>query len=111
MSSIKNSMNSSITEKSSIDGIDARSMAEHSIEYFNGNPILSDTHCKMQSSSCSSPDPEHENNTNGNERLADCSDDDNLETLGRKVTEIINANRLISPMDNGNCDEVIKSHR
>ncbi|KAL2751538.1 mitogen-activated protein kinase kinase kinase 13 isoform X1 [Vespula maculifrons] len=110
VSSIKNSMNSSITEKSSIDGIDARSMAEHSIEYFNGNPILSDTHCKMQSSSCSSPDPEHENNTNGNERLADCSDDDNLETLGRKVTEIINANRLISPMDNGNCDEVIKSH-
>ncbi|XP_014612785.1 PREDICTED: serine/threonine-protein kinase 3 isoform X4 [Polistes canadensis] len=109
VNSIKNSIDCS--EKFSIDGTDKKSpMVENSMEYFNGNPILCETHCKMQSSSCSSPDHEQENNTNGNERLADCSDDDNLETLGRKVTEIINANRLISPIDNGNCDEVIKSH-
>ncbi|XP_043504154.1 mitogen-activated protein kinase kinase kinase 13 isoform X1 [Polistes fuscatus] len=110
VNSIKNSIDSS--DKFSIDGTDKKSpmVEKNSMEYFNGNPILCETHCKMQSSSCSSPDHEQENNTNGNERLADCSDDDNLETLGRKVTEIINANRLISPIDNGNCDEVIKSH-
>ncbi|XP_034946689.1 mitogen-activated protein kinase kinase kinase 13 [Chelonus insularis] len=43
---------------------------------------------------------------NGNEQLRDCSDDDHLETLGRKVSEIINANRLISPVDNDNCNDL-----
>jgi len=70
---------------------------------------LPETHYPMQTSSCSSPEHLNENNANGNERLKDCSDDDNLETLGRKVSEIINANRLI--IDNGNGDDVIISHR
>ncbi|XP_011299586.1 mitogen-activated protein kinase kinase kinase 13 isoform X2 [Fopius arisanus] len=46
-----------------------------------------------------------ENRSNGNERIKD-SDDEHLETLERKVSEIINANRLLSPVDNGNCDDV-----
>ncbi|KYN14668.1 Mitogen-activated protein kinase kinase kinase 12 [Trachymyrmex cornetzi] len=54
--------------------------------------------CGVSSSPRSSPHRERK----------DCSDDDNLETLGRKVSEIINANRLI--IDNGNGDDVIISH-
>ena len=51
----------------------------------------------------SSPEPVNENKLNGNsEPFRDCSDDDHLETLDRKVTEIINANRFMSPIDNGN---------
>jgi len=84
------------------------SFSKQIIECLNGNPILPETHYPMQTSSCSSPEPMNEHNTNGNERLKDCSDDDNLETLGRKVSEIINANRLIvSSMDNGNGDVII----
>jgi mitogen-activated protein kinase kinase kinase 13 len=59
-------------------------------------------------SPCSSPEPLNDNRLNGNsERLRDCSDDDHLETLGRKVNEILNANRLMSPMDNGNRCNVV----
>ncbi|XP_015121713.1 mitogen-activated protein kinase kinase kinase 13 isoform X1 [Diachasma alloeum] len=55
---------------------------------------------------CSSPEGcSIENRSNGNERIKD-SDDEHLETLERKVSEIINANRLLSPVDNGNCDDV-----
>ncbi|XP_008549670.1 mitogen-activated protein kinase kinase kinase 13-A isoform X2 [Microplitis demolitor] len=59
-------------------------------------------HQQDQTSRCSSPDM-----CNGNERLRQCSEDDDLESLGRKVSEIINANRLISSVDNGNCDDAI----
>ncbi|XP_023318841.1 mitogen-activated protein kinase kinase kinase 12 isoform X1 [Trichogramma pretiosum] len=52
----------------------------------------------------SSPEPLDDNRLNGNSEpgFKDCSDDDHLETLGRKVNEILNANRLMSPIDNGN---------
>ncbi|XP_066592561.1 mitogen-activated protein kinase kinase kinase 13 isoform X2 [Prorops nasuta] len=73
-------------------------------ECLNGNPVLIETHYKMHLDLCSSPEPSNENYANGNERLKDCSDDDNLETLGRKVNEIINAKCLISPIDNGNSE-------
>jgi len=103
---------SSLTEKSSLSAASRHSFNKQVTElYLNGNPILPETHYPMQTSSCSSPEPLNENNINGNERLKDCSDDDNLETLGRKVSEIINANRLIAPIDNGNDDDVIISHR
>ncbi|XP_048515240.1 mitogen-activated protein kinase kinase kinase 12 isoform X1 [Athalia rosae] len=87
-----------------------QSSSRRKSECLNGNTVTSETHYRMQSSPCSSPEPPDENHTNGNERLRDCSDDDNLETLGRKVSEILNANRLISSIDNGNCDDVIISH-
>lgn len=101
----------SLPEKSSFSELIRRhSLNKQTTEQcLNGNPILSETHYPMQTSSCSSPEHLNENNANGNERLKDCSDDDNLETLGRKVSEIINANRLI--IDNGNGDDVIISHR
>jgi mitogen-activated protein kinase kinase kinase 13 len=103
---------SSLTEKSSLSTTSRHSFNKQVTElYLNGNPILPETHYPMQTSSCSSPEPLNQNNINGNERLKDCSDDDNLETLGRKVSEIINANRLIAPIDNGNDDDVIISHR
>ncbi|XP_012056367.1 PREDICTED: mitogen-activated protein kinase kinase kinase 13 [Atta cephalotes] len=95
-------------EKSSLDLVRRHSLNKQVTECLNGNPILPETHYPMQTSSCSSPEHLNENNANGNERLKDCSDDDNLETLGRKVSEIINANRLI--IDNGNGDDVIISH-
>ncbi|XP_018393146.1 PREDICTED: mitogen-activated protein kinase kinase kinase 13 isoform X4 [Cyphomyrmex costatus] len=98
----------SLTEKSSLDLVRRLSLNKQVTECLNGNPILPETHYPMQTSSCSSPEHLNENNANGNERLKDCSDDDNLETLGRKVSEIINANRLI--IDNGNGDDVIISH-
>ncbi|XP_011641942.1 mitogen-activated protein kinase kinase kinase 12 isoform X1 [Pogonomyrmex barbatus] len=98
----------SLPEKSSLDLVRRHSLNKQATECLNGNPILPETHYPMQTSSCSSPEHLNENNTNGNERLKDCSDDDNLETLGRKVSEIINANRLI--IDNGNGDDVIISH-
>ncbi|XP_011700957.1 PREDICTED: mitogen-activated protein kinase kinase kinase 12 isoform X2 [Wasmannia auropunctata] len=95
----------SFPEKSSLDLIRRHSLNKQATECLNGNPILPETHYPMQTSLCSSPEHLNENNSNGNERLKDCSDDDNLETLGRKVSEIINANRLI--IDNGNGDDVI----
>ncbi|XP_018311813.1 mitogen-activated protein kinase kinase kinase 13 isoform X3 [Mycetomoellerius zeteki] len=98
----------SLPEKSSLDLVRRHSLNKQVTECLNGNPILPETHYPMQTSSCSSPEHLNENNANGNERLKDCSDDDNLETLGRKVSEIINANRLI--IDNGNGDDVIISH-
>lgn len=98
----------SFPEKSSLDLIRRHSLNKQATECLNGNPILPETHYPMQTSLCSSPEHLNENNSNGNERLKDCSDDDNLETLGRKVSEIINANRLI--IDNGNGDDVIISH-
>ncbi|KAH0947764.1 hypothetical protein HN011_002296 [Eciton burchellii] len=102
---------SSLTEKSCLSTTSRHSFNKQVTElYLNGNPILPETHYPMQTSSCSSPEPLNQNNINGNERLKDCSDDDNLETLGRKVSEIINANRLIAPIDNGNDDDVIISH-
>lgn len=97
----------SSTEKLSVNSINKQSLNKQASECLNGNSVLSDDHYRMQSSPCSSPEPSNANHANGNERLKDCSDDDNLETLGRKVSEIINANRLISPIDNGNCDDVI----
>lgn len=102
--------NISSPENISLNATSRHSFSKQVMECLNGNPILSETHYPMQTSSCSSPEPMNEHN-NGNERLRDCSDDDNLETLGRKVSEIINANRLIvSSMDNGNGDVII-SHR
>ncbi|XP_020299603.1 mitogen-activated protein kinase kinase kinase 13 isoform X2 [Pseudomyrmex gracilis] len=98
------------SEKTSLDALNKcclHSWNKQTTECLNGNPIP-ETYYPMQISSCSSPEPLNENNANGNERLKDCSDDDNLETLGRKVSEIINANRLI--IDNGNGGDVI-SHR
>lgn len=86
------------------------SFVESIPESMNGNSSVAETHYDLCAArGCSSPDPPHhmENQSNGNERLKDCSDDDNLETLGRKVSEIINANRLISPVDNGNCDDLL----
>ncbi|XP_060832580.1 mitogen-activated protein kinase kinase kinase 12 isoform X1 [Bombus pascuorum] len=100
----------SSTEKLSVNSLNKQSLNKQTPESLNGNSVLSEAHYRMQSSPCSSPEPSNENRANGNERLKDCSDDDNLETLGRKVSEIINANRLISPIDNGNCDDVIQ-HR
>lgn len=100
-----------LMEKCSLDAVSKHSLNKQVAECLNGNPTLSEMHYKIQSSPCSSPEPLNENNANGNERLKDCSDDDNLETLGRKVSEIINANRLISPIDNGNGEDVIISHR
>lgn len=100
----------SSTEKLSVNSLNKQSLNKQTPESVNGNSVLSEAHYRMQSSPCSSPEPSNENRANGNERLKDCSDDDNLETLGRKVSEIINANRLISPIDNGNCDDVIQ-HR
>lgn len=110
-SPITNTTAVSSTEKLSVNSINKQSLSKQAPECLNGNSILSEAHYRMQSSPCSSPEPSNENHANGNERLKDCSDDDNLETLGRKVSEIINANRLISPIDNGNCDDVIISHR
>ncbi|XP_076225107.1 mitogen-activated protein kinase kinase kinase 13 wallenda isoform X5 [Nomia melanderi] len=108
---ITNTTTVSTTEKLSVNSINKQSLNKQVPECLNGNSILSEAHYRIQSSPCSSPEPSNENHVNGNERLKDCSDDDNLETLGRKVSEIINANRLISPIDNGNCDDVIISHR
>lgn len=54
---------------------------------------------------CSSPDEQLINDAmNSNERLdiRECSDDDNLERLGRKVTELLNENRLSLQSENGN---------
>lgn len=100
---------SSSPEKSSLETLVRKhSLNKQATECINGNPILPETHYPMMTSSCSSPEPLNENNANGNERLKDYSDDDNLETLGRKVSEIIIANRLI--IDNGNGDDII-SHR
>ncbi|XP_012522511.1 mitogen-activated protein kinase kinase kinase 13 isoform X5 [Monomorium pharaonis] len=96
----------SLSEKS-LDLIRRHSLNKQATECLNGNPILPETHYPIHTNSCSSPEPLNEN-SNGNERLKDCSDDDNLETLGRKVSEIINANRLI--IDNGNGDDIILSH-
>ncbi|KAM0732731.1 Mitogen-activated protein kinase kinase kinase 12 [Formica fusca] len=96
-------------ERSSLEAARKHSLNKQATECVNGNPILPETHYPMLISSCSSPEPLNENNANGNERLKDCSDDDNLETLGRKVSEIIIANRLI--IDNGNGDDVVISHR
>lgn len=78
-------------------------------QHLNGNPSVSDEDYRMHSI-CSSPEPSSDNRLNGNDQLRDCSDDDNLETLGRKVSEILNANRHVSPIDNGNCNDVIISH-
>lgn len=96
-------------EKISVNSLNKQSLNK-AAECLNGNSVLSEAHYRIESSPCSSPEPSNENRTNGNERLKDCSDDDNLETLGRKVSEIINANRLISSIDNGNCDDIIQ-HR
>lgn len=101
----------SLTERCSLNAARRHSLNKSAAECLNGNSVLPESHYRIESSPCSSPEPSDENNSNGNERLKDCSDDDNLETLGRKVSEIINANRLISPIDNGNGEDVIISHR
>ncbi|XP_049785230.1 mitogen-activated protein kinase kinase kinase 13 isoform X1 [Schistocerca cancellata] len=49
---------------------------------------------------CSSPEP------NSNIRLTTCSDDDHLDTLDRKVSEIVSRNRVPSPT-NGNSESVL----
>ncbi|XP_011495720.1 PREDICTED: mitogen-activated protein kinase kinase kinase 13 [Ceratosolen solmsi marchali] len=81
----------------------------------NGNNAESQQYQHRRQSAnspCSSPEPLNDNRLNGNsERLRDCSDDDHLETLGRKVNEILNANRLMSPMDNGNRCNVVTHGR
>lgn len=99
-----------LKEKCNVDA-DNKQLYNKPVKCLNGNSILPEMHYTMQSNACSSPESLNENNSNGNECLKDCSDDDNLETLGRKVSEIINANRLISPIDNGNCDDIIITHR
>ncbi|XP_043286954.1 mitogen-activated protein kinase kinase kinase 12 isoform X2 [Venturia canescens] len=94
--------------------LEQQSYIESIAESMNGNSTLPETNYDLRNEAggCSSPEPSHntENQSNGNERLKDCSDDDHLETLGRKVSEILNANRLISPVDNGNCDDLITTH-
>lgn len=52
------------------------------------------------------------NRSNGNGKLKD-SDDDNLENLERKVSKIINANRLLSPatVNNRNCENLVNTNR
>ena len=97
-------------EKHSLSTPSKHVLSEPVSECQNGNPTMSERDYRMQSSLCSSPEPSRENMLNGNERLRDCSDDDNLETLGRKVSEILNANRHISPVDNGNCNDIIIAH-
>lgn len=59
---------------------------------------------------CSSPDEQLISDAmNSNERLdiRECSDDDNLERLGRKVTEFFNENRLSLQSDNGNSTTLV----
>lgn len=59
---------------------------------------------------CSSPDEQLINDAmNSNERLdiRECSDDDNLERLGRKVTKFFNENRLSLQSDNGNSTTIV----
>lgn len=60
----------------------------------NGN-LMSRSDITYQDA-CSSPDQLEADAMNSNERLniRDCSDDDNLEQLGRKVSEFITENRL-----------------
>lgn len=60
---------------------------------------------------CSSPDLiDEEDVMNSNERLdiRDCSDDDNLNNLGRKVTEFINENCFNTNLEN-NCNNNINN--
>ncbi|XP_067003401.2 mitogen-activated protein kinase kinase kinase 13-A isoform X2 [Anabrus simplex] len=65
---------------------------------------LSDAESLNGNSQCPDPEP------NCNVRLT-CSDDDHLETLGRKVSEMLNGNRIPNPTDivdaadNGNEDD------
>jgi mitogen-activated protein kinase kinase kinase 13 len=74
------------------------------------------THSDMTSSyrdACSSPDL-LDDVMNSNERLdyRDCSDDDHLDALGRKVSEFITENRLSihsNHSDNGNMNTVISN--
>lgn len=59
---------------------------------------------------CSSPEDQLINDAmNSNERLdiRECSDDDNLERLGRKVTKFFNENRLSLQSDNGNSTTIV----
>lgn len=59
--------------------------------------------------SCSSPDLLDEADPNSNSRTLDvreCSDDDNLDTLDRKVSAIVNGNRFTDVQtDNGNASD------
>lgn len=66
---------------------------------------------ELNNGNISDGDPLDDNTLNDNDRLRDCSDDDNLKSLGRKVSEIVNANRLVSNIDNGNGNDLIPTHR
>lgn len=88
-----------------IDADNLNRLREENLESHNGNNVLTNNY-HVESSPCSSPEPTSENRLNGNEQLRECSDDDHLETLGRKVSEILNANRHVSPVDNGNCNDI-----
>ena len=96
-------------EKLSLNSSSKHILSEPVTECHNGNPSMSDEDYRMHSI-CSSPEPSSENRLNGNDQLRECSDDDHLETLGRKVSEILNANRHVSPIDNGNSNDVIVTH-
>ncbi|KAL9903369.1 mitogen-activated protein kinase kinase kinase 13 wallenda isoform 2-T2 [Glossina fuscipes fuscipes] len=64
--------------------------------YNSSSPTITPTSPNGNSlPACSSPDQLLDDFMNSNERLDDCcSDDENLENLGRKVIELINENRL-----------------
>lgn len=72
----------------------------------NGNPA--DRYTDEKLDKYASPDIKLKSHNNNRPR--DCSDDDHLERLGRKVSEIINANRLLPPVDNGNCENIAILH-
>lgn len=80
-------------------------LTSEAISSINGNPVMTTSDLTTYHDACSSPDEQLINDAmNSNERLdiRDCSDDDNLERLGRKVSEFFTENRLSLQSDNGN---------
>ncbi|XP_014209041.1 mitogen-activated protein kinase kinase kinase 12 isoform X2 [Copidosoma floridanum] len=68
-------------------------------------------HRRLQPTKSPCSSPELLNDNGNSERLKDCSDDDNLDTLDRKVNEMLNANGLVSPIDNGNSCGIVSHGR
>lgn len=78
----------------------------------NGNSNeMSTSDITYQDACSSSPDQFLDDAMNSNERLdfRDCSDDDNLERLGRKVSELITKQSTTLVGENGNDTEVVVS--
>jgi len=85
---------------------------EEAISPNNGNKLIITTANEKtdHTATCSSPDEQLISDAmNSNERLdiRECSDDDNLEKLGRKVSEFFTENRLSIQSDNGNSSTVV----